>query len=315
MLKLTQKKKFVEFVDSNSQPNGRRLDSRNPTHYFLPTFTTISAPKKHVHNYDNRLATSLVGEFNRIQVEDGSSTISDYSALTWLKKERPKHAIYPHKADYCDYCAKIKATIQEKLTSVNRKLQSGSAVATKIAQLEKEKQTLEDKLQEHKDVARESLQYYREMKTKCCEQWKEITTLESKFDRSTAENDWLDQLKHCFTLVISADYQMQKLVPYWGSSPQPGSTYYLHKLSYDLFGIVDHRNESSAVYIFDERVGTKTADHTISYILHYFKSVGKVPSWVTRFHVFLDNAGSTNKNQYLMSSCIELVQHRILQYL
>ena len=64
---------------------------------------------------------------------------------------------------------------------MNRKLQSGNAVATEIAQLEKEKQTLEDKLQEHKDVARESLQYYKEMKTKCCEQWKEITTLESKF--------------------------------------------------------------------------------------------------------------------------------------
>ena len=32
-------------------------------------------------------------------------------------------------------------------------------------------------------------------------------------------------------------------------------------------------------------------------------------------HVFLDNAGSTNKNQYLMSSCMELVQHRILEYL
>ena len=108
---------------------------------------------------------------------------------------------------------------------------------------------------------------------------------------------------------------MQKLVPYWGISPQPGSTYYLQKLSYDLFGIVDHKDESSAVYIFDERVGTKTADHTISYILHYLKSAGKVPSWVTRLHVFLDNAGSTNKNQYLMSSCMELVQHCALQYL
>ena len=248
-------------------------------------------------------------------MEDGSPTTSDFSATTWLKKERPKHAIYPHKADYCDYCAKVKANIQEKQTSINRKLQSGSADATEIAQLEKDKQTLEDKLQEHKDVARESLQYYKEMKTKCCEQWKEIIALDSKSDRSSAEDERLEQLKHCFTLVISADYQMQKLVPYWGISPQPGSTYYLQKLSYDLFGIVDHRDESSAAYIFDERVGTKTADHTISYILHYLKSAGKVPSWVTRLHVFLDNAGSTNKNQYLMSSCMELVQHRVLQYL
>ena len=115
-------------------------------------------------------------------MEDGNPTISDFSATTWLKKERPKHAIYPHKADYCDYCAKVKATIQEKQTSINRKLQSGSADATEIAQLEIDKKTLEDKLQEHKDVARESLQYYKDMKTKCCEQWKEITTLDSKSD-------------------------------------------------------------------------------------------------------------------------------------
>ena len=38
---------------------------------------------------------------------------------------------------------------------MNRKLQSGSADATEIAQLEKEKEALEDKLQEHEDVARE----------------------------------------------------------------------------------------------------------------------------------------------------------------
>ena len=91
--KTDTKERFLEFVDANSQPNGRRLDSHNPTHYFLPRFTTISAPKKNVHNYDSRLATSLVGEFNQIQVEDGSPTISDFSATTWLKKERPKHAI------------------------------------------------------------------------------------------------------------------------------------------------------------------------------------------------------------------------------
>lgn len=29
------KEDFLDFVDKNSQPNGRRLDSRNPTHYFL----------------------------------------------------------------------------------------------------------------------------------------------------------------------------------------------------------------------------------------------------------------------------------------
>lgn len=71
----------------------------------------------------------------------------------------------------------------------------------------------------------------------------------------------------------------------------------------------------SAVYVFDERVGTKTADHTVSYILQYLKSTGAIPSWVNRLHVFLDNAGSINKNQFLMASCMELVQQRVLHYL
>ena len=43
--KVQAKEAFLQFVDVNSQPNGRRLDSRNPTHYLLPRFKTISAPK------------------------------------------------------------------------------------------------------------------------------------------------------------------------------------------------------------------------------------------------------------------------------
>ena len=50
-------------------------------------------------------------------------------------------------------------------------------------------------------------------------------------------------------------------------------------------------------------------------LAHYVRATGKVPSWVTRIHIFLDNAGSTNKNQYLMSSCMELVQNRVVHYL
>lgn len=44
--KTDTKDKFLEFVDTNSQPNSCRLDSCNRTHYFLPKFTTISARKR-----------------------------------------------------------------------------------------------------------------------------------------------------------------------------------------------------------------------------------------------------------------------------
>jgi len=84
---------------------------------------------------------------------------------------------------------------------------------------------------------------------------------------------------------------MSKLLPYWGESPQPGSTYYLQKVSYDVFGIVDHRKKGGHVYVMSEIVGPKKTDHTTSYLLHYLKTTGKVPEWVRRVHLFLDYAG------------------------
>ena len=50
--KLSTKELFLKFVDNNSQANGRRLDSRNPTHYLFPNFRTISEPKRSVSAYD-----------------------------------------------------------------------------------------------------------------------------------------------------------------------------------------------------------------------------------------------------------------------
>ena len=43
--KVEAKEAFLQFVDDNSQPNGRRMDSQSPTHYLLPQFKTISTPK------------------------------------------------------------------------------------------------------------------------------------------------------------------------------------------------------------------------------------------------------------------------------
>ena len=43
--KTTVHQNFIEFVDINTQPNGRSADSSGPTSYFLPKFSTIQAPK------------------------------------------------------------------------------------------------------------------------------------------------------------------------------------------------------------------------------------------------------------------------------
>ena len=108
---------------------------------------------------------------------------------------------------------------------------------------------------------------------------------------------------------------MSKLIPFWGSSAHPGMTYYQRKVSHDLFGIVDHRDDSNHVSVFDERVGPKNTDHTVSLLSHYLFHSGLVPQWVKCVCIFLDNATSTNKNHNLIGSAMELVQHKLLDHL
>lgn len=48
-----------------------------------------------------------------------------------------------------------------------------------------------------------------------------------RYKLSKNEQEGLDVLRHSFNVVLAGDYQMSKLVPYWGQSPQPASTYYI----------------------------------------------------------------------------------------
>jgi len=163
-------------------------------------------------------------------------------------------------------------------------------------------------LEKHREYANE---YYIETKNRCENQWKEIESLQSKSVTTEQEEDTLQRLKHNFTAVLSVDYQLQKLVPRWGHSPQPGATHYLQKMSHDIFGIVDHSDEHSMLYIFDETVGPKSTDLLMEYMNHG----ERLPPWVKRWHIFLDNTGSTNKNAYFIGWDMEMVQHGFIDYL
>ena len=69
---------------------------------------------------------------------------------------------------------------------------------------------------------------YNDAIKRCQETWAKIIKLEKS---PVTENSELLHLKDGFILVLCADYHQSKLVPYWGSSPQPGMMYYLRKLS------------------------------------------------------------------------------------
>jgi len=301
---------FLLFVDINSQPNGRSADSTGPTFYFLPKFTTVQAPKPGVHQYEQRLKRSVVGEFNRTQQECGKAICSNGSSHNWLKAHRPKVSISPHQDDYCDTCARLKVEINAKQTTINRLLQSSNADADEVKQMESDIKSLRQTLEKHCQEAQKSHEYYIEVSKRCTSEWKEISEL-SKKSNLNEEAQKLECLKNKFNLVCSADYQMGKLIPYWGFTAQPSSTYYLQKLNHDVFGIINHASNSSSVYVFDERVGPKNTDHTISYLSNFFL---KLPDWVRRIHLFLDNTSSTNKNCYLMASASELIQQGKLSF-
>ena len=132
-----------------------------------------------------------------------------------------------------------------------------------------------ENLAEHKSIAQKALEHYRFTVEKCTKEWSAINDLNASAR--------LDQFQDSFELVLSADYQMTKLIPHWGYSDQPGISYYLRQVSHDLFGIVDHHHDSKYDAVFEEQIGPKNSDHTVSVLQHYIRHRGEIPTWVRRF--------------------------------
>ena len=306
---------FLLFVDNNSTPNGRQYDSHCPTFYFLPKFRRVDPPKPNEKDYDEKVASCLVSEFNRAQQSSGKGTAGSYAIRQWLKAHRPKVAIHPHKVDYCDTCKRLETELSRLRQIVKRLRQSGSASADNVQSYERSISDTEEELKGHKLSATQSQTFYRETTSKCAENWKFIASLAAKSSRPSEEQQELDAKKHAFTLVVSADYQQSKLIPYWGYSAQPGSTYYLQKVSHDVFGVVDHHDNQQYITLFDERIGPKNTDHTISIMQGHLETITGRHPWIRRVLIFLDNAANTNKNRYLFSWGMEIIALRKLDYI
>ena len=305
---------FLKFVDENSQPNGRQSGSFGAHFYFNPKFSRIGEPKKSERNVDEKRKHSLLCEFNRAQCEAGKEVCSERSAFRWLKQHRPKHGICPHLTDYCDTCKELVEEMNRQRTILQQLRHSGDSSIETLQKHEELQKKAESELSDHKKVAQEALEHYKFVTGKCKRDWQAIVSLASRENLDELGESQLQRLKESFVLVLSADYQMTKVIPFWGSSAQPGMTYYQHKVSHDLFGIVDHRDDSNYVSVFDERVGPKNTDHTVSLLSYYLFHSGLVPEWVKCVCIFLDNATSTNKNRYRIGWAIELVQQSRLDH-
>ena len=117
---------FLDFVDLNSQHNGRSANTAGPHYYFFPIYTRIQMPSITDKNYGQKLPFSVVGVFNQRQEDAGNGKCSNGSAVNWLQEHRPKHAITPHQKDYCDTCKEYETQIRSIQTDINRKRQNGN---------------------------------------------------------------------------------------------------------------------------------------------------------------------------------------------
>lgn len=306
---------FLDFVDANSQPNGRQAGSYSAQFFFLPKFTRVATPRAGEKNYEEKSKSSVVAEFNRVQREKEQQTCGSTAAVEWLKKHRPKVAFHPSMTDYCDTCKYLKEQLSRNQAILNRQQQSGSTSEAELRALESAKRNLEEDLKQHKETATKAREYYKAATEKCKSQWSVIKRLTNVSRPSRSEREELHSAQHCFTLTISADYQQSKLIPSWGKSEQPGSTYYLQKVSHDILGIVDHSNDESTVYLFDERIGPKNTDHTVSFLTDFWHTVSQQHPWINRLAIFLDNATSTNKNKFLFSWAMEMVSNGELDHI
>ena len=171
--------------------------------------------------------------------------------------------------------------------------------------IETEKEQLQSSLNTHREEASDSHTCHNEAVKQCRETWLKIIDPEKKSD---AENDTpeLQHLNETFILVVCADYQQSKLIPYWGDLHSQAWCiicrkflryfwhYWLQK--WPRVCVLSTRNNWS-----------KNTDNTLSYLYHFLCESGQVPSWISPIHLFLDNACSMNKHYYMTaffrSSC------------
>ena len=295
--------RFLSFIDNNSQSNGRRVGSHGPLYFLNSKFDRINAPSaSEADKPENWKRRSLVYEYNRTL--EGNKTISNGTAKKWLKTYRPKHAISPQKTDYCEMCAECQEQKRRHETISIRLQQEGNGSETEIRECQALAESYGLLLEEHRMDAGFELEHYRQQTKKSLSLYHHIEKLQKR--ESKADKTDLQELKGQIIFCLSLDYQQSKLTPHWGFSAQPSETYYLRKLSHNIFGVVDHTLAKTAVYVLDERAGgAKNADITISLVDHYIHQ--NIPSWARHFCLFMDN-GATNKNQFIIQWAMELVE-------
>ena len=244
------------------------------------------------------MARSLVGVFDQMQASEGRPCCGRTTAAKWLAKERPDTTISPLKLDYCNTCMELYTEIKRQQQIANRLRESGNAQQEDVAAHDTLAKSYRLLLAEHKEIAQASIDEYKEAREKSTQDYQRIAELQKNGCANEEEEEELMQKKANLNVCVHADYQQAKLIPHWGYTPQPGTTYYKQKLSNDIFGVVVHNEPVRRLYTWHEgAAGAKTSDHTITCL---DDCIGKLEAWVQHVTIVVDNA-QINKNQYVVN--------------
>ena len=73
--------------------------------------------------------------------------------------------------------------------------------------------------------------------------------------------------------ITTNDRSQEKMLPYFGFSPQPGPTYFMNKLPVYIGGLVDHADNRNFSYLIDKtQAGNLNSQHTLNIFARSFNN-------------------------------------------
>ena len=294
-------KEFVSFVVNNRTTTGRTPDKYGRHHgevYYLSSkFKKLRKQSNGQREKNTKVpdAQIMTEEFLN-SLKPGIRSVDRSTVALWFKKmfgigSKLGHTgVHPHKTATCPHCCSYALDTESCEITLDLERRQGSQTATRKATIAELEQSLLDIGVEwglHTDEAHEAQEAYHascngahNLYAKLCSEWSAVLTREANADEKLHEHvDHFCKLAAAYVFVISSDYQQDKLWPAWNSSPQPGPTYFLSKIT-EYIQIIcaescgetdgDTRYGRNRAYMRQETIGgAKDANDTISTLVDF----------------------------------------------
>lgn len=179
-------------MNNNTFPNGRSESSHGCLSYFSNNFQRIDPPRLSEKDYEKKIKSSVIAEFNRAQSAIGHHTMGTSTFRRHLQKLFPHVGICRHKEDYCDTCRSNEIQLKRSSYILRKTKESGNAKEEEVRQLEEQVGAINHDKSQHMTDAKQARDFFNKMTEHCRQDWEAALKYESA--------------RHRFTLVLSADY-------------------------------------------------------------------------------------------------------------